>query len=27
MLIRGGENGYLREIEEYLMRHPRIARR
>ena len=25
MLIRGGENGYLREIEEYLMRHPRIA--
>ncbi|HVQ06552.1 MAG TPA: AMP-binding protein, partial [Burkholderiaceae bacterium] len=25
MLIRGGENVYPREIEEYLMRHPRIA--
>ena len=25
MLIRGGENVYPREIEEYLLRHPRIA--
>jgi fatty-acyl-CoA synthase len=25
MLIRGGENVYPREIEEYLLRHPKIA--
>jgi fatty-acyl-CoA synthase len=25
MLIRGGENVYPREIEEYLLRHPKVA--
>ena len=25
MIIRGGENVYPREIEEYLYRHPKIA--
>ena len=25
MIIRGGENIYPREIEEYLMKHPNVA--
>ena len=25
MIIRGGENIYPREIEEYLMRHPKVS--
>ena len=27
MVIRGGENIYPREIEEFLYRHPKVARR